>query len=147
MQTNVHCHHYLNDTAWSVVYDKSFTWETKTEWFIDLFLALGLRHATDDTIRVLLAILMIGHGRELTPDEAYAEVHDLKGKLAGKRNLNNDKPTMFVFPQDPSVFMQMHPGVYRENDPPVASRIDDIKIRNMIRPDLIPTRKRWRCNI
>ena len=29
LQTNVHCHHYLNDTAWSVVYDKSFAWATK----------------------------------------------------------------------------------------------------------------------
>ena len=139
-QKHLFLHNYLPDAAWSTVSSKGFSWDVKMEYFVDFCLAIGLRYPNDDTVRCIIAILGIQHERTLSPQDGYDAVHEFRTKMVNKRPLYPGMATMEVFPEDPSPFMRLYRGVYLECEPPVASRIDMMKIRQMCRKDLMPTR-------
>ena len=133
-------YNYLNDTAWTVAKCKEYSWDMKMEWFADYSLALGLRNATDETVKIIISILQLSSERIMSPDDADAEVHSFKRKLEAKRQLVPGVQTMMVFPSDPSEFMVINPGIHHVNDPPVLPRLDVARIRQATRRDVMPTR-------
>ena len=141
-QKNLWLHEYLTETVWKKLFDKTFTWEQKTELLADFMIdVIGLRNPDDNTAKIGIAILSVTHGRPMEPQESYDELHKFKNKLKEKRNpsLNTGKQTMTDFPQDVSSFTRIH-NVYQQCDPPIPSRIDTNRIRQMTRKDVLPSR-------
>ena len=76
----------------------------------------------------------------MTPEAAYQHVCLLKIKLVNKRHLRPCFQSMRDFPQSPAEFMRLHPRVYLDSEPPIASRVDSEAIRQLMRKDVMPTR-------
>jgi hypothetical protein len=140
-QSHMFMHNYLPDTKWKFLYDKSNTVHTKLEGIVDFALeVLGLRHPNDATLKMLIAIVLLCHGTELSPDDFYEMLGDVKDKFAEKRPLFPGKPLLATYDRDPQQFMRLHPRQYLECDPPIASRLEERSIQQRTRKDLMPTR-------
>ena len=140
MQSNLHLYNYLTDGAWSVIFSKDYTYDQKMEYIADFLLAIGCRNASDDTVKLAIAIINVGSERSMTPAEAYMHLNGMKTKLEEKRKLKPGSRTAHIFPADPADFLRLYPSVYLECEPPVATRIDDMKLRQMTRKDMMPSR-------
>jgi hypothetical protein len=80
-QSNMFLQNYLTDTKWKSLYDKSIAVESKLEMLVDFSLeVLGLRHPSDATLKILIAIALLCHGVELSPDDVYETLQDVKDK-------------------------------------------------------------------
>ena len=132
---------YLPDSEWKFFYDKSVTFDIKLEGFVDFAIeVLGLRHPNDATLKVLMGIVMLCHGVELSPDDFYEKLQDVKDKFTEKRPLFPGRPLMAIYDRDPQQFIKLHPRHFAECDPPIASRLDERSIQQRTRKDLMPTR-------
>ena len=139
-QSNLYIHKYMTDTAWKVAMSKDYSWESKLEYFGDYLLGLGMPNPNDETVKLMIAIMAMSTQREMTPDDAYTQIHSFKTKLVNKRLLKKVAQSMIVFPEDPSDFMRVCPTVFQASDPPVASRIEEGLLRQQTRRDLMPCR-------
>lgn len=144
-QSNLYIHKYMTDTAWKVAMSKEYSWESKLEYFGDYLLGLGLPNPNDETVKLMIAIMALSTQREMTPDDAYAQIHSLKTKIVNKRLLKKVPQSMSVFPEDPADFMRVCPTVFQEYDQPVASRIEEGLLRQQTRRDLMPCRSNNRA--
>ena len=116
------------------------SWDLKLEDSTDFLLDIGCANPDDKTYKVLLSILMNLNDREFTPQECYDQIWKLKEKLVNKRADSKTAQTLKTFPADVSEFIKLFPRVYQECDPPVASQLDEKRIRKLCRKDLMPTR-------
>ena len=132
---------YLPDSKWKLFYDKSVAFDPKLEGFVDFAIeVLGLRHPNDATLKVLMGIVLLCHGVELSPDDFYEKLQCVKDKFTEKRPLFPGKPLMAIYDRDPQQFIKLHPRQFAECDPPIASRLDERSIQQRTRKDLMPTR-------
>ena len=139
-QVHMFLHEWLPDLCWGRYFDKSMSVDAKLEDFIDFCLRIGLRNPNDATLKTILAIIMICHQIEYTPSEAYNQIKSIRLKFAHKRQLRGGERLLDEYPRDPSDFMRLHPHVYPESSPPIASRLDALRIQDLTRKDRIPTR-------
>ena len=142
LQKNVYFHEYITEGMWSKLKASGdSTWDNKAEDLVDFAIErIGIINPNDDTIKNMVAILDICHQRESTPDDGYASVTKLKDKFVNKRSILRGNQTMLVFPSDVADFVRLFPNRYLQCDPPIASRIDSMKIRQATRKDRMPTR-------
>lgn len=140
-QNHPYVHEYMPDGLWKKLRDKSVSWDTKKEDFVDFALGtMGLRHPNNDTLKSMLAILWICADRDLSPDDAYDELRNMQDKFVNKRELVPGKPLLKEYTRDVSQFIRLYPHQYLECDPPVASQIDERKIQQKTRKDVMPSR-------
>jgi hypothetical protein len=140
-QSNMFLQNYLPDTKWKSLYDKSTTVGSKLEMLVDFSIeVLGLRHPTDATLKILIGIVLLCHEVELSPDDFYEMLQDVKDKFTEKRPLIPGKSLLATYDRDPQQFMRLHPRQYQECDPPIASRLEERSIQQRTRKDLMPTR-------
>ena len=140
MQANLYLYNYLTEGAWFLIFSKDYTYDQKLEYLADFLLAIGCRNASDDTIKLAIAIVNTGCERTMTPNEAYMHLNIFKTKMEEKRKLKPGARTAQQFPSDPSDFQRLYPSIYLECEPPVGSRIDEMKLRQMTRKDMMPSR-------
>ena len=140
-QTHLHLHHYMPDSLWCLLRKKDVSWDSKLESMCDFMLQIKCRNGTDATFKVALAIVQLMHEKEMTPSEAYVEVGKLKTKMYHKRHLLPGEQSMQVFPSEVDDFLKIWPRTYQECDPPITSKIDDLRIMEATRKDVMPTRK------
>ena len=120
---------------------QSITVESKLEGLVDFSLEiLGLRHPTDATLKILLAIVLLCPGVELSPDDFHETLQDVKDKYTAKRPLIPGKSLLAMYDRDPQQFIRLYPRRYQECDHPIASRLDERSIQQRTRKDLMPTR-------
>ena len=139
-QLNLHLFNYMTEKRWNTYIDKQVDWDTKLEDAADFLIFIGCRSPKDETLKVMLAILQACHKKLLTPDDAYNEIRKLSTKMAAKRALQLGDKTCDDFPKNVSDFMRCFPNVYSPMEPPVASRIEESRVRDMTRKDLMPCR-------
>ena len=140
-QVNLYVFNYMPLSLWSKLGDAQISWEAKLELFVDFLLhVLRLRNPTDATLKVCLSICKLLHQRTLPPNEAYNEIQKLKTKLFNKRLLHPGDQSLLEFQSDPAAFITLYPSAYPECDPPVASKLDEMNIREGVRKDVMPTR-------
>lgn len=140
-QNHPYVHEYMPDGLWKKLRDKTISWDTKKEDFVDFALeTLGLRHPNNDTLKNMLAIIWICAERDLAPDDAYEELRNMQDKFVHKRELVPGKPLLKEYTRDVSQFIRLYPHQYLECDPPVASQIDERKIQQKTRKDVMPSR-------
>ena len=140
-QNHPYVHEYMPDRLWKKLRDKTISWDTKKEDFVDFALeTLGLRHPNNDTLKSMLAILWVCAERDLSPDDAYEELRNMQDKFVNKRELVPGKPLLKEYTRDVSQFIRLYPHQYLECDPPVASQIDERKIQQKTRKDVMPSR-------
>ena len=140
-QSHMFLQNYLPDTKWKILYDKTETLNKKLETLVDFCLeTLGLRHPDDSTLKILIAIALLCHGTDLTPDEFYDKFGDVKDMFTEKRPLIPGKSLMATYDRAPEQFMRLFPRQYLECDPPIASRLDERSIQQKTRKGLMPTR-------
>ena len=141
VQKHVHQQNYLTEAVWSMLMSKDVTWEEKQERLIDhLIHKLGLRNPDDATVKNTLALVQAGHGRQMSPQEAYSQVNSIKDKFNNKREDMPGSQKMRTYPADVNDFMRLHPGSFLQCEPPVTSRLDDLRLRQLTRRDVMPTR-------
>ena len=140
-QNHPYVHEYMPDRLWKKIRDKTISWDTKKEDFVDFALeTLGLRHPNNETLKSMLAILWVCAERDLSPDDAYEELRNMQDKFVNKRELVPGKPLLKEYTRDVSQFIRLYPHQYLECDPPVASQIDERKIQQKTRKDVMPSR-------
>jgi len=140
-QNHPYVHEYMPDVLWKKLRDKTINCDTKKEDFVDFALGtLGLRHPNNDTLKSMLAIIWICAERDLAPDDAYEELRNMQDKFVHKRELVPGKPLLKEYTRDVSQFIRLYPHQYLECDPPVASQIDERKIQQKTRKDVMPSR-------
>ena len=140
-QNHAYLESYMTEQMWHVAQDKTIDMDAKLERAADFMLQIGLPNPNDDTVKRIVSINVLCHGATMTPEVAYQHVHLLKTKLVNKRHLKPCRQTMKDFPKDPAEFMRLHPRVYLDSEPPIASRLDSEAIRQLMRRDVMPTRK------
>ena len=141
IQNHAYLHEYMPDGLWKKLRDKTMRWDDKKEAFVDFALeVLGLRHPNNDTIKLMLAILWLCHESVLTPDDAYLELKNLGDKFVNKRALVSGRVLMRDYTRDVSQFIRLYPHQYLECDPPIASQLDDRKLQQKMRKDVMPSR-------
>jgi hypothetical protein len=142
-QKNLSLHHYATEKRWTLWQDKLLGWDAKLEDGMDFLLEIGCSYPSDDTLRVMVAILAICSKRVITPDASYGDMRLCRNKLVNKRKLlgSNVNYTEVTFPKDVNDFVLKHPYIYREGAPPIASLIDDNTINDVTRPDRMPARQ------
>jgi hypothetical protein len=131
----------MTESLWSLLRKKDVSWDSKLEAICDFMLQIKCRNGTDSTFKVALAIVQNLHEKEMTPSEAYIEINRLKTKMHQKRLLNPGEQSMLIFPKDVNDFLKIWPRTYQDCDPPIASKIDDLRIMEATRKDVMPTRK------
>ena len=67
-QKNLSLHHYATEKRWTLWQDKLLGWDAKLEDGMDFLLEIGCSYPSDDTLRVMVAILAICSKRVITPD-------------------------------------------------------------------------------
>ena len=140
-QNHPYVHEYMPDGMWKKLRDKTISWDTKKEDFVDFALeTLGLRHPNNDTLKSMLAILWICAEKDFAPDDAYDELRNMQDKFVHKRELAPGKPLLKEYTRDVSQFIRLYPHQYLECDPPVASQLDERKIQQKTRKDVMPSR-------
>ena len=141
IQNHAYLHEYMPDGLWKKLRDKTMRWDDKKEAFVDFALeVLGLRHPNNDTVKLMLAILWLCHESVLTPDDAYLELKNLGDKFVNKRALVSGRALMRDYTRDVSQFIRLYPHQYLECDPPIASQLDDRKLQQKMRKDVMPSR-------
>ena len=120
--------------------NKTIDWDTNMERAADFMSQICLPSPNGHTVNKAVGINALCHGATMTPEVAYQHVHLLKTKLVNKRHLKPCVQTMKDFPQNPAEFMRLHPRVYLDSEPPIASRLDSEAIRQLMRRDVMPTR-------
>ena len=142
-QRHPHVHEYLSETLWKQLYasESDLSFDAKLELIVDFMLErLGLRFPDVDTLKSLLAIVSHCSGKEFSPDENYDYFQTLKNKFVNKRPLTPGVPLMLSYNRDVSQFIRLFPHQYLECDPPVASKVDDRKLQQRTRKDVMPCR-------
>ena len=141
LQTMLHGQHYQTELTWQRWHDSSATWDSKLEYTAKLLVTtFKLRNPDDKTIKAFIATIALCSGRELAPGDFYKAVHGFKDKIRGMRTLYPGSQALLKYPKDVSEYIRQFPGTYTEGSPPVASKLDDDRIREATRPDLAPTR-------
>ena len=141
IQNHAYLHEYMPDGLWKKLRDKTMPWDDKKEAFVDFALeVIGLRHPNNDTVKLMLAILWLCHESVLTPDDAYRELKNLGDKFVNKRALVSGRALMRDYTRDVSQFIRLYPHQYLECDPPIASQLDDRKLQQKMRKDVMPSR-------
>ena len=141
IQNHAYLHEYMPDGLWKKLRDKTMRWDDKKEAFVDFALeVIGLRHPNNDTVKLMLAILWLCHESVLTPDDAYLELKNLGDKFVNKRALVSGRVLMRDYTRDVSQFIRLYPHQYLECDPPIASQLDDRKLQQKMRKDVMPSR-------
>ena len=140
-QNHPYLHEYMPDGLWKKLRDKTMRWDDKKEAFVDFALeVLGLRHPNNDTLKLMLAILWLCHESVLTPDDAYSELKSLGDKFVNERVIVSGRALMRDYTRDVSQFLRLYPHQYLECDPPIASQLDDRKLQQKMRKDVMPSR-------
>ena len=101
---------------------------------------MGIRHPSDATAKRLLAVAQLCHGHHMSADDNYEAIVSIRTKFQNKRPLKPGHATLNFFPKDTGRFTTMYPGRYAECDPPVASKLQEQRINQAMRKDLMPTR-------
>ena len=134
---------FLTATLWAVLFDPLLSWDHKTEEFVKHCIeVLGLRNPNDGTVKNILGILEICCKKELSPEENLMEVRRIRAKFAGQRELFPGEQSMGKFPHNVNDFLKRFPygKSFSQCDPPVASKVSDRQLRQIIRKDKMPTR-------
>ena len=140
-QSNKYIYNYLPECKWCFIMDKEKSWTDKKEAIIDWCIeALGLRNPNVETVKIILGILAEAHNRKFEPNEAYRELHAMTDTWVNKRELMPGKQKMRSYPSDASDFQKLHPESYLQCEPPIPSRIDPNKLRQVTRKDRMPAR-------
>ena len=140
-QNHPYLHHYMTDTIWKQLRDKGITWPEKKEAFIDFSMErIGLRYPNNDTLKLMLSIMWNAAEATLSPDDAYQELHSLHEIFVNKRPIITGRVLMQEYDRDVSQFTRLYPHQFLQCDPPVASQIDDRKLQQKMRRDIMPSR-------
>jgi hypothetical protein len=139
-----HCpniHNMWTDELWMAFVSKDISWDRKMEMAATFIIdVLGLRRPNDATVKNIVATLEQCHQREMTPNEAYTEVHAFKTKVSMKREMMPGPIPIMQYPNEVADFLKLFPKSYEADKPPVPSRIDIDVIRQRMRKDVMPTR-------
>lgn len=134
-------HEYWPETLWTSFYSQK-GWQLIMEDAATFIVrVLGLRSPNDETVKNIVATVLIAQKKELSPDETYTEVHAFKDKVANKRVVYPGPRHYMDYPDNVADFLRLFPYAYPPDDPPVASKIPEAFIRDRMRRDVMPTRK------
>lgn len=140
-QIHPYLHHYMTDTIWKQLRDKQITWSEKKEAFVDFLMErIGLRYPNNDTLKLMLSIMWNAAEATLSPDDAYQELQSLHEIFVNKRPIITGRALMQEYDRDVSQFTRLYPHQFLQCDPPVASQIEDRKLLQKMRRDLMPSR-------
>ena len=139
-QHHPYVHEAMPDSLWKRLFDKTESWTKKKEAFVDFLIeVLGLRFPDNYTQKLCLSILLICSDKELSPDDTYEELVSFRELFVNKRPLVAGRPLLKDY-GDVSQFVKLFPHQYLECDPPIASRIDDRRLQQRMRKDVMPSR-------
>jgi hypothetical protein len=128
-------------TLWDTLCDARTPWDDKLGATAMHFVSvLGLKNPNDNTCKQAVAIAAACSNRPMDPESAYSQIFKFKEKVTAKRELHPCEQKYKDYPVDVSVFMKAFPKAYPEYDPPVASRVDNLNIREMVRKENMPSR-------
>ena len=143
--TKLQNHSALADAYTKTLYD--ILCDDRVEWVDKLgatamhcVKVLGLKNPNDKTCKQAVAIAAACSQRPMGPEDAYNDVFKFKSKIEAERELYPCAQTYKEFPKDVSVFVKAFPQAFPEWDPPVCSRVDALKIKEMMRKENMPTR-------
>ena len=142
LQTHLYLHNYNTEPMWAVLKGDK-TWNDKVELYLDyLIQTVGLRNPNDGTVKCILAVLQLCHpSRVFSPTDSYLEINRIKSIIQNKRAIIPGKQLMSVYPQDVEEFRKLHTSAFLQCEPPVASQVQEIAIRQKTRKDSMPTRR------
>ena len=141
-QNHAYLESYMTEPMWRIAQDKTFDWDTKLERAADFMLQIGNPNPNDETVKRIVTINVLCHQATMTPEAAYQHVCLLKITLVNKRQLRPCFQSMRGFPHSPADVMRLHPRVYLDSEPPIASRVDIEAIRQVAwREGMRPHRK------
>ena len=140
-QNHPYLHVYMTDTIWKQLRDKKIDWNDKKELFVDFAIEkLGLRYPNNDTCKLMLSIMWNAAEATMSPDTAYQELQSVHDMFVQKRLIINGRPLMAEYTRDASQFTKPYPHQFLECDPPIASQIDDRRLLQKMRKDVMPSR-------
>ena len=137
-QSHLHQYNYWSnqmwEDAWNMDYSKDQVFSTTIDWY----LAIGLRFASDDTVKQSLAMIMAGREQKNTPQQNYDDLHEFKRKLRIKRELYKGDPTFKEFPASPCEFTSLYSDKITYD--PVDTRVEVKILQEMTHKDVMPSR-------
>jgi hypothetical protein len=136
------CHDINNmwtDKMWNLFFDKSVSWNHKLETAARFMISvMGIRRPNDNTVKNVVAIIELCHGREMDPNESYKEVHSLRTKISSLRELLPGNIVSMDYPKVGDL-VKLHPNMYPMDEPPIPCRVDETEILQRTRKDMMPT--------
>ena len=137
-QSHLHQYNYWSnqmwEDAWNMDYSKDQVFSTTIDWY----LAIGLRFASDDTVKQSLAMIMAGREQKNSPHQNYDDLHEFKRKLRIKRELYKGDPTFKEFPATPCEFTSLYSDKITYD--PVDTRVEVKILQEMTHKDVMPSR-------
>ena len=140
-QTHMFSFNYLTDGLWGILGNPDYDLDHKLNELASFAInVMGLVKGNDNTCRLLTALALEASRMTLNPPQNKAKVAQLKKYMKNIRELTQPIPTFNEFPENVSEFVSAYPSKYPPGSPPVQCPLDTKKLREMCRPDVIPTR-------
>ena len=139
-QQHLSLHHYLPAKFWACLESEDKKENKFRQLAQFMCQSLGLRNPDAKTKRLAVVIVHLASNEDPTPQRAYEDLHMFGDIVDQKRQSVCTRQTLTTFPDDPTVFMDAHPGAYGPDDPPVECRLSSCAVLHRCSKGVTPCR-------
>ena len=139
-QEHLYMHKYLTATEWESLMSPDLRVEAKIDVVVARCGALGLLSVTEPTAKACVCLVIMTHGEKCDHQGAYGHLQTFKRRIKiMQTRLPRPASMVMRYPSDVAAFVKDHPDAYTTVAPPVPSKVDEAKLRNLI--DGAPARR------